>query len=257
MAGQIRVNHLRVLIRQDLNQRFAGNAVGVAWALILPLLQLALFGLLFVQIFKARAPGFEGVGYLAFLALGMWPWFAFSEAVARGAGALVDNAGLLAKVAISHWQLIAARVVVAFVLHGLGLVLVLVVLALVGAPLQWWRLPVALAAWVLLLPLALATACVFAQLQAFVRDLVQILPYLLSTVMFASPILYHGSLMPEWLRAAQRFNPIGTAIASVRDPLLTGVWPEDLWLTAGLIAVIVGVSVWVYRRLRPYVEDFL
>jgi ABC-type polysaccharide/polyol phosphate export permease len=61
---------LRLFVRQDLRQRFSGNVLGIAWAGLSPLLQLALFALVFVHIFKARVPGLTGSGYVAFLALG-------------------------------------------------------------------------------------------------------------------------------------------------------------------------------------------
>lgn len=254
-AAQIAL--LRLFIRQDLNQRFAGNAVGVVWALILPLLQLALFGLLFVQIFKARVPGLEGVGYLAFIALGMWPWFAFSEAVARGASALVDNAGLLGKVAIAHWQLILARVLVAFAIHGIGFALVLLALGLQQVPLHWSQLPLAALAWLSLLPLAVGVATILALLQVFVRDLVQITPYLLTALMFCSPVLYSASMAPAALQPWFEANPIGSAVSTVRESLLRGA-PADGGAVAILLAlVLLAVAALIYRRLRPHVEDFL
>ncbi len=101
---------ISLLVRQDLRQRFTGNILGAAWAVLAPLLQLLVFAVVFVQIFKARVPGLDERGYVAFLALGMWPWFAFSEAVARGVSALTDSAGLLAKVAVPTWDVVTARV---------------------------------------------------------------------------------------------------------------------------------------------------
>src|SRR5690606_25453159 len=81
-------------LRLDLAARFQGNVAGAAWTVLAPLLQLAVFFLVFVHIFGQRVPGLSGTGVVAFLALGFWPWFAFSEAIARATTALPDHAGL-------------------------------------------------------------------------------------------------------------------------------------------------------------------
>lgn len=251
------IGTLRLLVRQDVQKRFAGNAVGIAWAVILPLLQLALFGLVFVHVFKARVPDLDQVSYLAFLAIGMWPWFAFSEGVGRAAGALVENAGLLGKVAVPYWQLICARVLVAFGLHGLGFVLVLLVLALTGEALHWGFLAWLLLPWTVLLVLALAAGTVFALLQVFVRDFEHITPYLLTALMFTAPILYAPSMLGDELRVWLQWNPLAWPITAIRQPLLQGTLPAGS--AAGLLTVLlVALAAWaLYRRLRDHVEDFL
>lgn len=248
---------LRLFVRQDLQRRFAGNTVGIAWAVILPLLQLALFALVFVHIFKARVPDLDQLSYLAFLAIGMWPWFAFSEAVGRGAGALVENAGLLGKVAVTYWHLIAARVLVAFALHGVGFLLVLAVLLLRAEPLAWAWLPFLLLPWLQLLALALALATMLALLHVFVRDFEHITPYLLTALMFTAPILYAPAMLGPELRGWLQFNPLAWPITAIREPLLRGSLPEGGALGLLLAALIAALAAWLYRRLRPHVEDFL
>ena len=237
---------IRLFLRQDFNQRFADNAIGVAWALILPLAQLALFAVLFIQIFKARVPGLEGVGYLAFLALGMWPWFAFAEAVDRGSGALVDNAGL-----------ILARILMAFALHGIGFTLVLLVLWIDGVPLAWHWLLLSLLAWPPLFVLACALATILALLRVFVRDLAQITPFLLQALMFSSPILYAAEMMPERVREWLALNPLAVWISAIRDPLLWDRGMQNVGI--GLIGMLLlaAIALLMYRRLRVHVEDYL
>lgn len=251
------VGTLRLFIRQDLQRRFAGNAVGIAWAVILPLLQLALFALVFVHIFKARVPDLEQASYVAFLAIGMWPWFAFSEGVGRGAGALVENAGLLGKVAVDYWQLIAARVLVAFGLHGIGFVLVLAVLAVTGEALHWGWLPWLLLPWALLLLLSLAAAVMLALLQVFIRDFEHITPYLLTALMFTAPILYAPSMLGPELQRWLAWNPLAWPITAVREPLLRGELPVGAGIAALIALLLVVVTALLYRRLRAHVEDFL
>ncbi|MCX7557053.1 ABC transporter permease [Xanthomonadaceae bacterium JHOS43] len=249
---------LWLLVQQDLRQRFTGNVLGAAWAVLAPLLQLLVFALVFVHIFKARVPGLDERGYVAFLALGMWPWFAFSEAVARGATALTDSAGLLGKVAVSTWLVVAARVISAFIVHGVGFVLVAVLLTVWQGQvsLGWW--PLTLPAWIGMFALALALAQIGAICNVFARDTQQILNYLLTAWMFLTPILYARSLVPAMFEPWMQINPMAGLIAAIRDPLL---WREAgaVFPFASLIVAAVALLLaWaMHRRFRPHVREFL
>lgn len=248
----------RLFVRQDLTQRYAGNVIGLAWAALGPLLQLALFALVFVHIFKARAPGLEGNGYVAFLALGMWPWIAFAEGVSRASGALVEQAGLLGKVAVPPAVLVAARASTPFVLHFGGFLLVLAVLPLMGVSLHWHWLPVALVAWLPMYVLALAVGAVAAMTQVFVRDLGQLIAYLLPAWMFLSPVLYPREMAPAAMAGWLSVNPVAGWIENIREPLLFGRVHSGPALAAAIgTLVLCALAALLYRRLRPHVEDFL
>lgn len=249
---------LRLLVLQDLRQRFTGNVLGAAWAVLAPLLQLLVFALVFVHIFKARVPGLDERGYVAFLALGMWPWFAFSEAVARGVTALTDGATLLGKVAVSTWQVVAARVISAFIVHGVGFVLVAVILAAWQGQvsLGWW--PLTLPAWGGVFVLALALAQIGAICNVFARDTQQIASYLLTAWMFLTPILYDRSLLPASFAPWMQINPMSGLIAGIRDPLL---WRDAgmifPWLSLLVAAVALLLAWGMHLRFRPHVREFL
>lgn len=252
------IHQFRALLRMELNRRFSGSALGLVWTAILPLLQLALFALVFVHIFGARDSGLPGVGYLEFLALGMWPWLAFSDATGRAGGALVEDAGLMAKVRISPVQLVAARVLVAFALHFAGFLLVLLTLALLGVRLHPQALVWVLPGWALLLVTAGAAGMIVALIQLFVRDLQQLMPQLLTALLFLSPILYPVSLAPSWLQGWFALNPIGGAIDMIRNSVLVGAAPRlHLLPFLAVIAILALMAVAMYRRLRAHLEDWL
>jgi len=252
------VQALGVHIRLELHQRFAGNALGILWTALVPLLQLALYALVFVLIFKARDPGIPGVSYLAFLAIGMWPWLAFAEAVTRAAGALVENSALISKVRIEPWHLIGARVIVAFGFHASGFVLVLLALSLTGLPLHFGNLHAVLVGWFLLMALAVACGVALALATVFIRDLQQLLPQVLTAALFLSPILYPVQAAPAFMQEWLQWNPIGGAIALVRDGLLTGnALLGDAFRSVAAIGVI-GLLAWgMHRRLRWKLADYL
>lgn len=251
-------NLTRRFLRQDLEGRFRGNVAGAAWALIGPVLQLAVFYVVFVQIFKARIPGLDGLGYLGFLALGFWPWFAFSEAVSRATTVIPDNAGLIGKVALPRSTLVLARVLGAFVLHGAGFVLVLAILPLLGVSLHPTGLPTAVLLWIPLLLMATGAAFVAASVQVFVRDFSQIVTHLLHIGFFMTPILFSRDMVPEPLQPVVDVNPLTGVVQGTRDALMgggVGLQPLLLSLALSLLILLLGVA--VFRRCNRYFEDFL
>lgn len=247
----------RLFARQDLAARFQGNLAGLLWALLSPLLQLAIFYVVFAQIFKARIPGLEGMGYVAFLALGFWPWFALSESIARGASTYVDHAGLVRKVAVSLSALVMARVLAAFMLHGLGFLAVLAALALAGVDIRWTGLPLVAALWLPLLLLAAGLSLLVASAQVFIRDLAQAIGLALSLWFFLTPILYGRDMVPDWLRPAIDLNPL-TGLVELHRMLLLGTVGDVPWLAmAGGASALVLLGLFVHHRCRPAIEDFL
>lgn len=246
-------------IRRELRERYRGSFTGFGWAFLQPLLQLAIYAFVFVQIFKARVPGADAPGYVPFLVVGMWPWVAFSDAVLRSTTAMQDNAALIGKVALPREILVLAPCVTSFLLHIGGFVAILIVLALFGQGVQLAWLPVVLLLYIPLFVFSLGLALMLASLQVFVRDLVQILGQLLTLMMFAAPIFYDRKNLPEKFQMFPDFNPFTFYVESFRSLLLGyGQWHWESLLFALLIAVaMLFIGHWIFKRLDSHFEDFL
>lgn len=257
LALSERLALFRLFVRQDLRQRFSGNLLGIAWAVLAPLLQLAVFNLVFVHILKARVPGLEGSTYLVFLALGFWPWFAFSEAVTRGCTAITDHSGLAGKVAVPRAVPVLAAVGTAFLLHGLGYLLVLLAVALLGPGLDWAQLGYALLHWLPLLAMAGGLALALAAVQVFIRDLAQTIGLLITLWFFLTPIIYAPETVPGGLAQWLALNPV-TGIVDAQRTLLPGLAALPGSAVATWIGgVLIPLLGWlVFRRLRPHLEEF-
>ena len=248
----------RRFLAEDLRARFQGNLAGAAWTVIAPLLQLAVFFLVFVHIFGQRVPGLTGTGVVAFLALGFWPWFAFSEAVARATTVLPDHAALIAKVALPRLSLVLARVLAPFVLHGIGFVVIVALMPLFGVGLDWSGLLPALLLWLPLLALALGFGLLAATVQVFVRDTGQVIGHLLQLLFFLTPILYARDLVPPWLQPALDANPLTGIVSGMRSALLGGEWPlAALGISLGGAVLVLLAGAWLFRRCDPLFEDYL
>ena len=245
--------------RRELRNRFAGSFTGGLWALLQPLVQLAVYAFVFVHVFKARVPGADAPGYVPFLVTALWPWTAFSEAILRSTTAVQDNAALIGKVALPREVLVVATAASSFAVHIAGFVAILIVLALTGSGVTIAGLAPALLLYIPLFALALGFALICAALQVFVRDLVQALGQLMMLLMFAAPIFYDAQQMPENVRGWLALNPFTFYADAFRAVLLHHgtIGIERVLVALAIAAIVLFAGHALFRRLDPHFEDFL
>ena len=229
------------------------------WLLITPVLLLAVYGLVFGLIFQARVPQGLDAPFVAWLAVALWPWLAFSDGVLRASGAIQQHAALIAKVAVPRVLLAASAQTAAFLLQLLGYTVVLAVLLLLGISIQFSGLPYLLLLLITLYLFSLGLGLLFSAIQVFIRDLEQLLPTLLMLWFFLTPILYAPEILPGDLAQWLRFNPMTWWMDEIRATLFHGKWLPDLnflgLLMGSLTSFLFGK--WVFNRLSPHFEDFL
>src|SRR4029079_10149590 len=130
--------------RREIFSRYAGSVSGLAWTLLHPLAQLAIYAFVFSQVFRvALPPEYAGAAYTTFVALALWPWIMFTEGLQRAMGSVGGNAGLIRKVAFPHRLLVYAAVLASVAVHAVGFLAVIVVLKLLGEPVRLSALPIA------------------------------------------------------------------------------------------------------------------
>ena len=245
--------------RRELVNRYAGSVTGAAWTLLQPLAQLAIFAFVFSQIFRATVPPeYPGVSYTAFVAVALWPWIMFSEALHRGLGSIAANAGLIHKVALPNRLFVYSSVLACYAVHLAGFVAVLLALAATGEKIHLASLPVALLLLVPYLLLATGIALVLAALHTLLKDVEHGTGIVLSILFYATPILYPLSVVPASMREALRYNPLAHLSERLREVLLSGasLLPSDAVVALGAIAVF-ALGLAVFERLSPHFEEFL
>ena len=247
----------RELLRRELEERYRGSLLGAAWLLLLPVLQLAVLAWVFGHLLPARAQTGD-LPFVAFLALGMWPWYLFANAANRGVTALTDNAALIGKVAVPHGLYVDVRVVASAAIDLAGLVLVIAVLLAFGVGITPAGLPAALAALVVIGVHALAAARLLAVLQVFLRDIAALTSQLLVLGFFLTPVFYDRALLPPAVSPWLALNPMTVPVEAIRAGL-SGA-PVD-WQSLAVCAVVAGLLLvlaqWLMRRGRAHLEDFL
>src|SRR5437762_4836088 len=220
---------------REVTARYLGSATGLAWALLHPLALLGVYYFVFTTVF--RTTGFAGQSFLAFVAIALWPWLAAQEGLQRATVSLAAYAGLIRKVAFPHEIAVYASVTATLLLQFAGYLIVLVVLAVMGEPVHFEGLVVALPLWIVLTVAVIGLSLLLSALQVFVRDVEHVLMPLLMIMMYLTPILYPLSLVPKGLQPWVAANPFGWLVDRLRSALLDGKLALE-WTDA--IAVIVA-----------------
>jgi len=246
-------------VRREIRNRYLGSFSGGLWALLQPVIQLAVYSFFFIRVLKVPIPPGVTAGYVPFLLMGLWPWNAFAESLARSCTAVQDNAALIGKVAMPSEVLVVASVAATFVVQLIGFVMICVVLRLFSVPIDVLHLPLAMLEFAQLFVLALGIALMLASLQVFVRDLAAALPQILMLWMFASPVFYSRQSIPEQNRGWLDWNP-GTNYTQTFRAVLLGSGDASLAGSGQALvvaSVVFALGMTMFKRLKPHFEDFL
>lgn len=245
--------------QREVSNRFAGSLLGGLWAFMHPLALLFIYSFVFTTVLKVRAIADSSVPFVVFVALALWPWMAFQEAVSRGTASVVANGALVKKIPFAHELVVYAAVASSYAVQLLGYAVALVFIAITGGALH--AAGAVLLLYVLLCMACLATglALMLGALQVFVRDLEQGLSHVLAMLFYLCPILYSASMMPDWMKDVMRLNPVAVLLEATRAALLDGrAWPVGDELMAGVfcIAMLLAGRA-VFHRLSPHFEEAL
>jgi lipopolysaccharide transport system permease protein len=227
---------LYFLVWRDVKVRYKQTAIGAAWAILQPLIAMAIFTAIFG--YFARIPS-DGLPYPVFALAALLPWNLFAQALGRGATSLVGSAQLLTKVYFPRLLIPVA----AGVLPAIDFV---VSLAALAGLMVWygvvptWRL-LALPGFLLLaLAAAVALSLLLAPVNVRFRDVGHAVPFLIQVWMYASPVVYPTSLVPERWRLLYALNPLVGVIEGVRWAVLSTPDP-DVAAMAVSVAEVAGL----------------
>jgi lipopolysaccharide transport system permease protein len=249
------------LARRDIAARYRGSLAGVGWALLAPLAMVAIYASVFQGVFKVRWAGSSeaagGFDYAARLFVGLTVFTAVAEVASRATRLMQDNANLVKRVVFPLELLCVALVMQVAVHTALQMLVVAVLLLATGAGPQWsWLwLP---AAWAWSIALQLALGLGLAALGAYLRDLQQMVPLVMSGLMFLSPVFYPHAAAPQALQTLLQFNPMTAPIELSRAAWFGDAvnWPPVLLSLAGLV-IALPLAHLLFRRLRPGFADLV
>jgi ABC-type polysaccharide/polyol phosphate export permease len=246
---------LVALTRRDLQKRYAGSMLGVAWTILQPLTLILVYVVVFGVVLKTDRGG-STLSFVLSLLCGMLPYLAINDALQRCSFALKEDKTLLERETFPASVIPASRVVTASVGEVVGLAVVVVISMASGLG-GWWLvlLPVLVLLRILL---TLALGWMVSLLAVFVSDLNEMLSLLLTVWLFLTPIFYPPEAVPAVLRWTLWVNPLHHVATAYRLVLVQGQapWPAAAWLTVDVAAFCV-VGWWFFSGTIDRGKDLL
>lgn len=237
---------LKTSITKDVGGKYKHSFLGVLWSFINPLLQIAVYALVFQVILKSDIEN-----YTVYLCCGLIPWQYFSNTVLRGAAVMIDNGNIIKKVYFPREILpisvatseginflIATIIILGFVIFGgIGL----------SFNILWYFLILAIQ-YIILVGIAL----IVSSLTVYFRDLLHLLGVFMQLLFYATPIVYSMESVPASLQWILRLNPMSYLIDAYRAIFYNKTMPDfkglAIALAMGILFCIVGYL--IFKKLE-------
>lgn len=246
---------LMILAGRDIKLRYKQTILGVTWVVLQPLVAALIFTVMFGRF--AKLPS-DGHPYLLFVFTGIVIWNYFASVLQRAGNSLVTDARLITKVYFPRLIVPLASTFSAMIDLAVALTVLGVLMMIYGVT-PTWRL--------LTLPLFIALAAVTATgvslwltaLNVRYRDFVHAMPFILQVWMFASPVAYATSIVPERWRALYGLNPAVAFIEGARWSVLgtSSITPQTVAVAVALATAVFVGGAFFFRRVERGFADIV
>lgn len=235
--------------------RYKQSLLGLAWAILQPLSLMLIYTVIFSVI--AKVPS-EGVPYAVFAYAALLPWTYFSSALTNATSGLVNHTQLVTKVYFAREILPLTYVSAALFDFAVASTFLIALFFYYGVRLTFYAF-YAIPILVLLTMLVTAFSLIFSVIQVRFRDVGVAMPLLLQLWMFASPVVYPLSAVPERLRGFYALNPMVGVIENFRRVMLQGMAPDfySLGISALVAAALLPVAYLYFKRVEATMADII
>lgn len=238
---------------RDISVRYKQTALGVLWAIIQPFMTMLVFSVFFGRLGKIPS---DGVPYPIFAFCALLPWQLFANSITEAGNSLVSNQALVTKVYFPRLVIPISATLAGMLDFVIAFVILLGMMVFYGiAPTAAvWTLPLFL---LLALVTALGVGLWLSALNVQYRDVRYTIPFLTQFWLFATPIAYPSSLIPERWRALYGLNPMAGVVEGFRWALLgTGQAPGPMLAISSLTAGALFVAgLFYFRRMERTFAD--
>jgi lipopolysaccharide transport system permease protein len=248
------------LTKRELQLRYKQSFFGISWAVLQPLVFAFIFALFFGLVLKQQPP--RGLAFPVFAVAGVVPWLFFSQAIQNGAGSLVLDANLIAKVYFPRLALPLAKGLSLLLDLAIAMAVVVVVTLLYGVAIAStaWLVPAFLLLGVVT---AFSLATLLAAINVKYRDVQLVVPMLIQVLFFASPVIYSGTLVGDQSGHAWSYvyslNPMASVLDGTRWALLDQPYPGTVNILisiASALVILVGALLY-FRRAENFFADLI
>ncbi|MDD2541022.1 MAG: ABC transporter permease [Desulfuromonadaceae bacterium] len=246
---------LYFLIWRDVLTRYKQTAIGAAWVVLQPLITMILFTLVFSRL--AKIPS-DGIPYPVFAFTALLPWSYFAQALARTSSSVVGSANLVTKIYFPRLLIPLAASLAPVVDLIFSFLILLVLMAWFKIVPTWGLLALPLFLGLTIMT-ALAVGLWSSALNVKYRDVGSIIPFLTQIWMYASPIAYPVSLVPEKWRLLYSLNPMVGVIEGFRWALLGNKSPDFMVMivSATVVAFLLVGGIVYFKKMEQSFADVI
>jgi lipopolysaccharide transport system permease protein len=245
---------LATFTMRDIKIRYKQTGLGIAWAILQPLLMMLILTAIFGGL--AHIPS-DGVPYPLFIFSGLLPWILFAEGMTRSTKSMVENSPIMTKVYFPRLITPLAGILSPLCDFAVSIIILAVMMALYGfvPTINIIFLP-------LFILLAIATSMGvglwLSALNVKYRDFQYIVPFMIQLGFYASPVVYPASMFPKSLAFLLGLNPMAGVIEGFRWALLGTAIPSGLiFVSVGIVIVILVSGMYYFRRMEQYYADIV
>lgn len=243
------------LVLRDIKIRYKQTALGASWAIIQPFFSMIVFSIFFGSL--AKMPS-DNIPYPIFAYAALVPWTYFANSLSNAANSLVGNTTLITKIYFPRMIIPIAPILAGVVDFFIALFVLFAMMLYYGIHFTPYILafPFLL---ILMMMIATGMGMWLAALNAQYRDIKYTVPFMIQFWMYASPIVYSSSIIPEQYRVWYGLNPMAGIIEGFRSILLGSVaFPFKMILLSTIISILIFVSGAMYfRRMEQYFADVI
>jgi lipopolysaccharide transport system permease protein len=241
------------LTYRAIRTRYAQSALGIGWAVIQPVASMIVYTIIFGKMVKVQS---DGAPYALFSFVALVPWTYFQSALGESVQTLANEQRMISKIYFPRLLLPMSRIVARLLDFGIALLLLVALLAWYGQPPNAGIVMLPVLSLIMIFTVAGAGLGLSA-LSVQYRDINYGMSFLLQLLMYAVPVVYSVSLVPDKLRIWYGLNPMVGVIEGFRSALLgTAPMPWDLIVPGGIVSmVLLVVGAMFFRRRERVFAD--
>jgi lipopolysaccharide transport system permease protein len=241
---------------RDILVRYKQTVIGIAWAILRPLLTMVVLTIVFGKL--AKLPS-EGVPYPILVFSAMLPWQFFANALSESSNSLIDNANLISKVYFPRLVIPTSSVIVSFVDFLLSGTILLGLMAWYDF---WptWRVLVLPLLILMSFAVAMGAGLWISAMNAKYRDFRYIVPFIVQFGLYISPVGFSSSVVPEKWRLLYSLNPMVGVIDGFRWAILGKdivFYLPGFLLSLSLVALLFTSGLWYFRKTERTFADII
>jgi len=251
----------RQLVRRDVAQKYRGSFLGFFWAVVTPLIMLAVYAFVFSVVFQAKwnvGADESKLDYALLLFAGLLVFNVFAETVSRASTLVTGNPSYVKRVVFPLEILPIVALAAACVQALVSIAILVPAWGVVHQTVSKtiWLFPLTI---VPLVFLALGLGWLLSSIGVFIRDITHPVTILMQVLVFLSGIFFPMSVLPEAYQTVLRLNPLVYIVEDARRTLLWGQWPDWKWwaINCALTLIVMQIGFWWFDRSRKAFADVI